>query len=230
MPITPNVIRRIVSNEGHSNAPARSSAANITSPSAKESTSSAIAGRSGRCARRWRSTSTPIPARQSAARVTSWTCLDCARQREIRRHGQQVVRAARAQQRLRELEAHGHEVGGGHERSFPQPLQTAGGEGQVDVQEQHHRDQVEDEPDGVGKGRVRPLKAGQQDREARRHHQRAEAALRAAPPRDQPGEDEGEGDPDEEACAQAWLLEVVAGERERCCARGSHTSGHRQSQ
>lgn len=70
-PITPKVIRRIVSKADSSNAPARRRAAIATSPSANESTSRATERLSGRPEPRLRAASSTMPARQSALNVSS---------------------------------------------------------------------------------------------------------------------------------------------------------------
>jgi hypothetical protein len=65
------VTRRIVSKAGSSNEPASINAAIITSPSAKESTSSETERRSGRPTRRLRTASRAMPLRASAASAIS---------------------------------------------------------------------------------------------------------------------------------------------------------------
>ena len=148
-PITPNVIRRIVSNAGSSNAPASRRTAIITSPSAKESTSSATERRSGR------PDATPAdgeqgdPGQAERAQREQLNILHGVGRGGLDGDREQVVGSDAAEHHLDELQAHRRHVRQPRRRPAPAPLQATAREREEHMQEERHRHQVEGQPDRV---------------------------------------------------------------------------------
>jgi hypothetical protein len=90
------------------------------------------------------------------------------------------VALERAQHHLQELRADRERVGGDHERPFGARAQPAVGKGEIDVEEDGDRQQVEERSERRDRQVVGELQRGEPDREPSGDHQRAEAAVGAA--------------------------------------------------
>ncbi len=138
---------------------------------------------------------------------------------------EQVVGAVVAERHVDDLEADGADVGHGHDRPLGGSSEAAAGVGQEDVQEERGGDEVEGLPEREQRRGVGEVERRDEHRRARGDHQRPEAGVGAAPPRDRAPDRVGEHDPREQHGLPLRLGRARGGHRHGGGGRGGGDAG-----